>query len=71
MGGSYGYCIGYLDQGVYQPTKNLGRAGFALMADAPREERPDRQSRQSRRTGAERALRGRARPVPRQLARPA
>ncbi len=44
MGGSYGYCIGYLDQGVYQPTKNLGRAGFALMADAPREERPDRQS---------------------------
>ncbi len=44
MGGSYGYCIGYVDHGVLEPTKNLGRADFAIMADAPREERPDRQS---------------------------
>ena len=44
MGGSYGYCIGYLDHGVFEPTTNLHRAGFALMADAPREDRPDRQS---------------------------
>ena len=35
MGGSYGYCIGYLDHGVIEPTKNLGRTTFALMADAP------------------------------------
>jgi hypothetical protein len=44
MGGSYGYCIGYMDDGVFCPTKNLGRANFAIMADAPREELPDRQS---------------------------
>ena len=44
MGGSYGYCIGYMDNGVLHATKNLGRENFAIMADAPREERPDRQS---------------------------
>ena len=44
MGGSYGYCIGYLDHGVLCPTKNLNRPDFALLADAPREERADRQS---------------------------
>ena len=35
MGGSYGYNIGYFSQGRYQATKNLRRATFALMADAP------------------------------------
>lgn len=35
MGGSYGYNIGYVANGRYQATKNLGRANFALMADAP------------------------------------
>jgi hypothetical protein len=35
MGGSYGYNIGYVSQGRYQATKNLRRATFALMADAP------------------------------------
>jgi hypothetical protein len=44
MGGSYGYCLGYLDHGVLCATKNLNRADFALLADAPREERADRQS---------------------------
>ena len=44
MGGSYGYCIGYVDHGVLCPTKNLNRPGFAILADAPREERSDRQS---------------------------
>jgi hypothetical protein len=44
MGGSYGYCIGYLDNGTFRATKNLQRPGFALMADAPREDRPDHQS---------------------------
>jgi len=35
MGGSYGYNLGYMSQGRYQPTKNLSRSTFALMADAP------------------------------------
>jgi hypothetical protein len=44
MGGSYGYCLGYLDHGVVQPTKDLGRAYFALMADAPSDNLPNHQS---------------------------
>jgi hypothetical protein len=39
MGGSYGYNLGYLADGRYQPTKNLQRPTFALMADAPDAER--------------------------------
>jgi len=35
MGGSYGYSFGYLQDGVYRFTKNLGREHFALMADVP------------------------------------
>lgn len=35
MGGSYGYCIGYVSKGRYRPRKNLGRENFALVADAP------------------------------------
>jgi len=35
MGGSYGYHLGYMRDGVYQGTKNLGRTGFALAADMP------------------------------------
>ena len=44
MGGSYGYCLGYFDHGVYQPTRNLNRDYFAIMADAPSSDRPDHQS---------------------------
>ena len=44
MGGSYGYCLGYFDHGVYQPTRNLNRDYFAIMADAPSNDRPDHQS---------------------------
>jgi hypothetical protein len=44
MGGSYGYCLGYLDHGVVQPTKDLGRVHFALMADAPSDNLPNHQS---------------------------
>ena len=44
MGGSYGYCLGYFDHGVYQPTRNLKRDYFAIMADAPSMDRPDHQS---------------------------
>ncbi|HTU27396.1 MAG TPA: hypothetical protein VMF30_18445, partial [Pirellulales bacterium] len=35
MGGSYGYNLGYLNDGRYFPTENLQRKNFALMADAP------------------------------------
>ena len=35
MGGSYGYALGYRDNGVYKPTRNLYRETFALAADAP------------------------------------
>ena len=44
MGGSYGYCLGHLEHGVLVPTKNLHRASFALMADAPSEGTPEHQS---------------------------
>ena len=44
MGGSYGYCLGYFDHGVYQPTRNLNRDYFAIMADAPSADRPNHQS---------------------------
>ncbi len=35
LAGSYGYTWGHFDQGNYRPTRNLNRANFALMADAP------------------------------------
>ncbi len=44
LGGSYGYSLGYTDQGTYRPTKNLHRATFAVLADAPDLGRPGRQS---------------------------
>ena len=44
MGGSYGYCLGYIENGVYQPTRNLNRNYFAIMADAPSQDRLDHQS---------------------------
>ncbi len=43
MGGSYGYCLGYSDHGALQPTRNLNRDYFAILADAP-SDRPDHQS---------------------------
>lgn len=35
MGGSYGYSLGYLDDDQYRGPRDLRRANFALMADAP------------------------------------
>ncbi len=35
MGGSYGYSLGYQEDGEYRPTENLRRASFALASDAP------------------------------------
>ena len=56
MGGSYGYGLGYFDHGVYQPTRNLNRDYFAIMADAPSADLPDHQRAKSRRSGAERVI---------------
>lgn len=35
MGGSYGYCIGYVQNGRYHVRCNRGRENFALVADVP------------------------------------
>jgi hypothetical protein len=35
MGGSYGYSLGFVVDGKYQPPRDWGRARQALMADAP------------------------------------
>ncbi len=44
MGGSYGYNLGYVNDGHYQSPRNLRRSNFALMADAPSTELPGYQS---------------------------
>jgi hypothetical protein len=35
MGGSYGYTLGYVENGQYRGPRNLRRATYAIMADAP------------------------------------
>ncbi|MGD9126517.1 MAG: hypothetical protein PVH19_03980, partial [Planctomycetia bacterium] len=35
MGGSYGYSLGYHQNGSYRPTKNLHRPYFAVLSDSP------------------------------------
>jgi len=40
-GGSYGYNLGYVSDGVYHPTRNQGRSNFALMADQPNINNPE------------------------------
>jgi len=44
MGGSYGYSLGYVEDGRYVSTRNLSRPTFALMADAPSDTLPGFQS---------------------------
>ncbi len=44
MGGSYGYSLGYVHDGVYRPTKNRHRPTFALLADSPSAEMPELRS---------------------------
>ena len=34
-GGSYGMTLGHMENGRYVPTRNQGRANFALMSDSP------------------------------------
>ena len=35
MGGSFAFTLGYIENGRYYPTRNLNRAYFVIMADAP------------------------------------
>ncbi len=44
MGGTYGYSLGYVEDGRYVSTRNLSRPTFALMADAPSDTLPGFQS---------------------------
>ena len=44
MGGDFGYSFGHTREGRYRGTRNLARPFFALMADSPDRNRPDRQS---------------------------
>jgi len=44
LGESYGYCVGYIEDGRYHSTRNLRRPYFALVADAPCRYLPDFQS---------------------------
>jgi hypothetical protein len=44
MGGSYGYCLGYMEGGRYHDTRNLRRPHFALVVDAPSATMPGYQS---------------------------
>ncbi len=44
MGGSYGYSLGYVQEGVYYGTRNLRRHHFALMSDRPSLHLPDFQT---------------------------
>ena len=44
MGGSYGYHIGHMENGHIHGTRNLQRASFAIMADAPSLQLPNYQS---------------------------
>ncbi|MHB8971519.1 MAG: hypothetical protein ACYC3X_08425 [Pirellulaceae bacterium] len=43
-GGSYAYCVGYLENGRLRAAQNQSRAGFALLSDAPSFHLPDRRS---------------------------
>jgi hypothetical protein len=44
MGGSYGYCLGFVENGTYHNPRNRNRAWFALMSDAPSNQLPGHQS---------------------------
>ena len=44
MGGSYGYALGYRDNGIYKPTRNLRRETFAIAADMPAEDLTEHQT---------------------------
>jgi hypothetical protein len=44
VGGSYGYCLGHLRNGVYEGTRNRQRPRFALISDAPSRDQAGHQS---------------------------
>jgi len=51
LGGSYGYGLGYLENGRYVPMRNDHRPAFAIMADAPDPQCPERRSNNHGRCG--------------------
>jgi len=44
MGGSYGYTLGYLENGRYRPLRNAARMHLAILSDVPSLHLPGRQS---------------------------
>lgn len=44
MGGSYGYSLGHVRDGVYRGTRNLRRPNFAILADTPSPDMPELRS---------------------------
>jgi prepilin-type processing-associated H-X9-DG protein len=44
MGGDYGYSLGHMVDGRYEPTHDDARPRFALMADVPNDGQPQLQS---------------------------
>ncbi len=56
-GGSYAYCVGYVQNGYYYPARNLGRTLFPILADNPSLYLAGRQERQSWRPRSEHLLR--------------
>jgi len=44
MGGSYGYCLGFMENGRYHSPRDMGRWSFALMSDAPSDRLPGHQT---------------------------
>lgn len=44
MGGSYGYSLGHIHDGVYRGTRNLRRPSFAILADTPSPDMPELRS---------------------------
>ena len=45
MGGSYGYTLGYVENGRYHATRNLHRSNFVVVSDVPSVFSPGFQSR--------------------------
>lgn len=43
-GGSYAYCVGYMDDEGLHPVENRGRSNFAILSDAPSFFLPNRRS---------------------------
>lgn len=50
-GGSFGYTLGYAEDGHYQPVRSQGRANYAILSDSPDPTQSDRCSKRHGRHG--------------------